>query len=230
MRYLVQFSGGLDSTVVFYEQLKKDPSGVYDIIHMQTKQFHQCYWICQFQAAYNILKQLRIKFPKAEFNFNTYSITFDANGLKAQDIILYYLFTGLYLRGHEKAYEAILNGSTTDWPAKQYMAGWSEALTLLNLYARVDKLNISMPLMNHKRTEIIQRLPEEFKPLIWSCFAPIITDDKIATPCGKCGKCKSIQKAGLTTLPLDLSDVWEIREHGRMHRELLNERVKEFSV
>ena len=208
MRYFIQFTGGLESSVMLHELLNKDPTGVYDILFLQPKRPNNVYWAVQLFTTTEILKEFRSRFSKATLSFNTASITEHFPGKDIRDSSLYCLFTSLLINKHAGCYSSILNGTSANLETFQEFY-WKAAYKMLDLYS--DNISIKMvyPLMNIPRATVYKRLPKFLGPLIWSCTNPIIKDNN-AYPCEKCSKCAYNRREGLIHNIKDITPILQL--------------------
>ena len=208
MRYFVQFTGGLESSVMLYELLNKDVAGVYDILFLQPKKHNNVYWAVQLFTATEIIEKFRLRFPKAVFNFNTASITEHFPGKDIRDSSLYCLFTSLLINKHVECYSSILNGTSASLETFQRFY-WEAAYKMLDLYSNNLNTKMEYPLMDVSRADVHKRLPEFLKHLIWSCTDPTIKGNK-AYSCEKCSKCAYNKREGLSHNIKDITPMLQL--------------------
>ena len=213
MRYMIQYSGGLESTTFIYELLQKNVSGIFEILYVQSKKENNYYWAVQLLAVVDTIKKLQKEFPKAIFNLNLASITQRFPGHEIRDSVLYSLFTGIIIGKNVASYDGVYNGTSVSTETFQEIT-WNDAKYILNLYSESDRIKLKTPMMHVLREDVFKRLPASLKPLIWSCPNPVIKGN-FAYACENCSKCSYNRRSGLThpvkdiTRLLPLIEAWD---------------------
>jgi hypothetical protein len=187
MKFLVQFSGGWDSLGALLKVLEKEPTGIYDLYHLQIRGTSGR-WIAQLQAVLNLRIELSRIFKQATFNLKLPIIDVDATAI---DAVYYQCICGVI--GSVSEYNYIVNG-TTRTDCRMLQTAWPEKSELQDSSYIGDKLLIAFPnvakvwrpLVNFEKSEIL--LPSSLQQYVWSCEFPQISGD-ICKPCKHCDSC-----------------------------------------
>jgi 7-cyano-7-deazaguanine synthase in queuosine biosynthesis len=179
-KYLVMFSGGLDSTGLLWHLLDSE---------QQVHVHHMIYLNRQSEdvAARRIVDWLHDTGYKFDYTESTIDVP-RINGVPIRNMDCLNLIGGFLC---------------SQMPEIQYIAvgmqagdgrrpGWIErGATILNAMTegRVQKV---YPVIGKSRKELYESLPKPLKEMFWSCMAP-----GAKTPCGTCSTCKELREAGV---------------------------------
>ncbi len=221
MRYIVEFSGGLDSSAAIVKALETKPYATYDLMHVQFRGYLNNSWVPQLSAAVKIVAKLGESYPKARFNLQTPVINL-GNITSAVSFRVYTkLFGLLYTKKFTEVYEYIINGSTlTDamsagsvWPEFGEVVYGDGKLSveqqvMNTIMERDPQLQLTpwRPLFDTTREDAYNLLPDDIKSLVWSCSRPVIEGDT-AKPCGECPVCIQDAELGVGGNTIDISTV-----------------------
>ncbi|RLB94473.1 MAG: hypothetical protein DRH26_01105 [Deltaproteobacteria bacterium] len=207
MRYFVQYSGGVDSVLAVCKLLKTDPTGVYDLFHVQIDNSCPNFWKAQWLAVVKTTKILREKYPKAIFRIlRPPFIQFKTVCQMKTDIALYMFYTVMLLRNNGKAYRYIVNGTITPIAENSNRTrGWEESLALLNIYN--IETEFYMPLESQNKKGMINSLDSDLLSATWGCWTPILEGDFLIS-CGLCQKCKELIEVGASLNSLEINNIF----------------------
>ncbi len=208
MRYFVQYSGGVDSISAVCKLLKEDPTGAYDLFHVQIDSSCGNFWKAQWLAVVETTKILQKLYPKAIFRvLQPPFVQFKNLCAMKTDIAFYMLYTVLLLRNNSKAYRYIVNGTITPVPENSNKRrGWEESLALLDLYK--IEAQFYMPLDSANKASLVKELDTELLHSAWGCWSPILEGDFLVS-CGSCQKCRELVDAGAPLNSLYTHNIFE---------------------
>lgn len=238
MKYLVLFSGGLDSSAALYTAVKKDPFGTFDLLHIQRRTNKSNQWIPQLHCAYQQYQYYRDKYPQAVFKFYSPVVSFNQLAIKHAEIFWYQGLAGVFTGRKNGHYKYIINGAVKDddieYSAETPEFGisdnvgraehWLTGREIYNAFRYViqDKLPIMWrPVVNYTKRDCFAKLPEKIKNNVWSCCNPSITDN-VYSPCGRCEACRvSLIKNDITISPIITAIVKTTKQEETLQCQLL---------
>ncbi len=207
MRYLVHFSGGVDSVVALLDTLQKDPTGNYDILHVKLKTYCPNFWKAQLVAVKKLIPRIQEMYRGACITLlEPPSFDLQEQGDDGVlDNFITTMFSILLLKKHHKAYTFMVHGNIIPIEDNHY---WVRELELLNLYGISTEYHMPNTLMS--KEEIYDKLPDVLKDYVWGCFSPRVEGSKLIS-CGRCAKCKELLSAGIQLAEMEMSEIEEIK-------------------
>jgi 7-cyano-7-deazaguanine synthase in queuosine biosynthesis len=228
MRFLVQFSGGMDSLASILKVLEKNEHSTFDLLHMQFRDQGNFRWIGQLQAAINLKAKLSKLYKSATFNIITPIISvnqkINKRDVRYKDVFYYQMFCALAGVMFKDVYDFIING-TTRTDCEEYNINWEE---FGNFVDNKRSNYIGEVIFEHilnfysiKNIEIYKYIGEDLLCDTWSCETPIIVNEKIL-PCKGCHACKEFFVNGIKLHEgLDISTLLPLLQKHNEHDEEL---------
>lgn len=196
LEVIVNLSGGIDSTYLLWKYLKEGRNVL--VHHCSIKNFEGRI-VPESIAVNKILKWL-IRNNLNNFKFlNSY---FDYGNLNfiVRDIEVIGFLTGVILRNplHKNIKEIAISANANDEsnnPNEQSVVRRKELLSSIMPRKEFEgyelDCQISFPIINMTKKEIMKDMPKDLLELCWFCRKPIADGDTFL-PCKKCKTCKEV--------------------------------------
>ena len=197
---LAMYSGGLDSLGMIYKLLTDPLYKDYNLhihhLHNKNKEKRHYAEAITVDMALKELKNLGFTFTYSESEIGVPSygqfFMFDTDSLN--------FFAG-YIASVNPDIEKIAMGLNANDANQSLEERRIRANKLLNAFTDAEKI---FPVMDMRKREILDILPESLKKMFWSCRTPVY-EEKSVEPCGKCDTCKTLKKENIGHLVLKYS-------------------------
>ena len=198
---VIMTSGGIDSSYLLYKRLRDTNLNIHahHIKFMTHEQYHR--WDVESQACMKVwdyLSSLR------NFSYSTSVIDLSTFPYTGWDSDLQ-LFVGSRVAMNLTADKVTLEiGDNADDYLQEDVKQRAERNVSSNLWAALlDSMDevfrkkvapeVSYPLKNMTKAEILDDMPQDLIDLCWSCREPLRIDGQVK-PCGECHACKQLVK------------------------------------
>lgn len=201
MKTLLMFSGGIDSTGVFWKLLQSDEKIHVHHMNLINKEKRSD---AEKIAVKNICEHMR-KIKDFDYSESTHECPSIKNNFM-WDSDLYNFMAGSMCLCDKEISHIALGLTKTDLEPERSVKNIngvreriSRGTNILKCFSiKVEKI---YPVINMTKKEIYQMLPENLRVLTWSCRTPVYLQDRIM----RCGKCKTCLE--LRSLPNSHNDI-----------------------
>lgn len=182
---LINLTGGLDSTFAAWDYLINNPKGSLLIHHCILKNY-QMRNDKEAESVHKILEYFQNtglkNFDYIETEFSTKGLTHGIN-----DIEVIGFLNSCIIRSNSIRCEHIaITASAQDLKqGASYEVRSKSRFDIIKLVSRTEP-NYIWPIKDLTRTDMLLRLPDELKKLLWFCRTPTAAGN----PCGKCKTCR----------------------------------------
>jgi 7-cyano-7-deazaguanine synthase in queuosine biosynthesis len=194
--WMIEFSGGLDSTYTLYDWLRNENNKKKVILvhHVNLRHQAENRLVYEREAVHNILQWFK---QQGLDNFIYHESTFDYGTLpriKVKDIQITSLFTSIILKtpGWNKINNLILSWHKGEVDSNENMRG-HRVMTMLEACEVPRKITIHFPIEFMTRKDMVDDMPAELFALVHSCRKPT-EENKV---CGKCKTCLEYIREGI---------------------------------
>lgn len=185
-KILLMFSGGLDSTGVFWKLINEKEEIHVHHLYLSNKENRAEAESVAVKNIIDYMKKIR-EFSYTE-SFHEYP---SYNGNFMWDSDIYNFVAGTICISIKTIKEVAIGRTKSDIGIDQRAERGTKILNILS--PNVKKI---YPVGEMKKKEIYDMLPEELRKLTWSCRTPIYKDGDIEK-CQKCKTCLEIKKSGM---------------------------------
>lgn len=183
---LLMFSGGLDSTGVFWKLINEKKDIHVHHLYLSNRENRAEAESVAVKNIIDYMKKIR-EFSYTE-SFHEYP---SYNGNFMWDSDIYNFVAGTICLSAKTIKEVAIGRTKSDVGIEQRAGRGTKILNILS--PNVKKI---YPVGDMKKKEIYDMLPEELRKLTWSCRTPIYKDGDIEK-CQKCKTCLEIKKSGI---------------------------------
>jgi len=182
---LVNLSGGIDSTYVAWQLLKRGHKVVLHHCIYKTKQNR---WPRECEAVEAILNWFR---ANDLTNFSYEETTFDFGTISAKgtyDITTIGYMSGIVLHDerHADCKHVVISANRDDGTDGSPRSRARETLMKM-ASGRKAPINLVWPIKHMSKADVVKATPEDLLALCWYCRTP-----KNGKPCGECHTCKKV--------------------------------------
>jgi len=177
------FSGGLDSTGVFYKLIQEKVN--LHVHHMNLINIENRS-MAESISVKNICNYMK-KFGDFEYSESTHELPI-INKSFMWDSDLYNFIAGSICLASSKINSVAFGLTKTDLLSRgniEIKKRIKRGTNIFNCF--VENVNKIYPVIDMTKKDIFEMLPEDLRGLTWSCRTPIYLDSKI----NKCGRCKA---------------------------------------
>ena len=190
---LLHFSGGMDSTYVLYDYLKKHPDRTILVHHVLLRNKNEDRLIHEKKAVKDILSWLT---ANGYNNYVYHESTFDYGSLyyiSLKDIQIVSVFTAIIMKSRHfvNIKNLLLSWHKGEVNRQDINKGYRIRLALQGFQAREPEL--IFPIENMTRKDMARNMPEDLLRLVWCCRKPLSN----GRHCGVCHTCKELCRADL---------------------------------
>lgn len=184
MDTLLNFSGGIDSTLCLYNYLRDNPHKTLLINHVNLKN-HEGRQDVENAAVHKILKKIQ-EMGYKNFRYIESSFDYGSIGWIVKDHELIAFFSGTIFRAPK--YKDLKNIIVPFIKMEMHTPGREVIYRRVFEALNPDReYNMIFPLIDMTKEEIIKATPKELLELTWYCRTP-----KEGKPCGKCITCVDV--------------------------------------
>lgn len=184
---LLMFSGGLDSTGVFWELLKTNE--ILHVHHLHLKNVENR-TEAENKAVNNILEYMRkikdFTYSESKHEYESY------NGKFIWDCDIMSFMAG-FICDAKPSIKNVAIGLTKTDISSSVNARIEKANKIFSAFCKATKI---YPVKHLTKKEVWDLLPDDLRQLTWSCRTPIYKDNEII-PCNRCKTCFEMKKNGL---------------------------------
>lgn len=182
---LLMFSGGLDSTGVFYKLIKEKRKLHVHHLHLVNKENRQK---AENVAVKNICEYMKnlgdFKYSESYHEYPCYNSGF------IWDSDLYNFIAGTICLNLSSIREVAIGRTKTD-SSRRVDERAKRGTTIFESFN--TKAKKVYPLIDFTKKEIYEMLPEDLRLLTWSCRTPIYYGNDDIKMCGKCKACNELK-------------------------------------
>jgi 7-cyano-7-deazaguanine synthase in queuosine biosynthesis len=192
MTELLMFSGGLDSTYILNDLMKKNEKvWVHHITLINTVEER---WVEEREAAREIVKWLWNKYRKFPYTESEWSFPFSKFYCWDMDIVTFVaaqIIPNIYAGQKIKLTTGrVMDDDESQSSIKQVERTQKMWETAKERFDYMAYNEINRPIKNKYKKELIPELPKDLLDLVWYCRRPVE-----GRPCGACKSCKDMEKA-----------------------------------
>ncbi|NJO65383.1 MAG: hypothetical protein HC836_47005 [Richelia sp. RM2_1_2] len=193
MKYLLFFSGGIDSTAVLYKMLQDEPTAEIDVVHLVLKN-QENRWEQELVACRNIVDWFKHQGHTFNYVEQVFEYTISSNSFPYDtSVVGFYAAHLIQSKSYDYVTSGVVASDDQTWQG-QFRTSVRTSIyfsTALSISPCKPIVAWKYPLIGMTKKEIIKNfLPKDLLELTFSCRAPL----QDSTPCGSCVACNEINE------------------------------------